>query len=89
MLTLSWTEEKITLRDTRSNTFPRCHCLAQEKKEKLGANAMKLVAASAHPPTPWLFEPAKGPDDRIAYSLGFFIWIKRVGEYLMILDNGL
>ena len=25
---------------------------------------MKRVAAGAHLPTPWLFEPAKHPDDR-------------------------
>ena len=25
---------------------------------------MKRVAAGAHLPTPWLFEPAKRPDDR-------------------------
>ena len=31
---------------------------------KLGANAMKRVAAGAHLPTPWLFEPAKRPDVR-------------------------
>ena len=28
------------------------------------ANAMKRVAAGAHLPTPWIFEPAKHPDDR-------------------------
>ena len=37
------------------------------KKEKLGTNAMKRVAAGAHLPTPWLFEPAKRPDDRADY----------------------
>ena len=35
-----------------------------EKKGKLGAYAMKRVAAGAYLPTPWLFEPAKRPDDR-------------------------
>ena len=30
---------------------------------------MKCVAAGAHLPTPWLFEPAKRPDDRAAYCL--------------------
>ena len=34
------------------------------RKGKLGANAVKRVAADAHLPTPWLFEPAKRPDDR-------------------------
>ena len=29
------------------------------KEGKLGAYAMKRVAASAHLPIPWLFEPAK------------------------------
>ena len=33
------------------------------KKGKLAAYAMKRVTAGAHLPTPWLFEPAKGPDD--------------------------
>ena len=38
-------------------------------KRKLGANAMKRVAAGAHLPTPWLFESAKRPDDRADYCL--------------------
>ena len=33
------------------------------------AYAMKRVAASAHLPTPWLFEPAKSPDDRADYVM--------------------
>ena len=36
---------------------------------KLGPNAMKRVAAGAHLPTPWLFQPAKRPDDRADHSL--------------------
>ena len=40
-----------------------------EKKRKLGTYAMKRVAAGAHLPTPWLFEPAKRPDDRADYCL--------------------
>ena len=40
------------------------------KKGKLGANAMKRVAAGADLPTPWLFEPAKSPDDKTDYCLG-------------------
>ena len=39
------------------------------KKGKLGANAMKRVAAGAHLPTPWLFEPAYRPGDRADYCL--------------------
>ena len=35
----------------------------EKGKGKLGAYAMKRVAAGAHLPTPWLFE--KGPDDRL------------------------
>ena len=30
---------------------------------------MKRVAAGDHLPTPWLFEPAKRPDDRADYCL--------------------
>ena len=44
--------------------------LAKEGREKLGTNAMKRVAAGAHLPNPWLFEPAKHPDDRTDNSLG-------------------
>ena len=33
------------------------------------AHAMKRVTAGAHLPTPWLFEPAKRPDDRADYCL--------------------
>ena len=40
------------------------------KKGKLEAYAMKRVAAGAHLPTPWVFEPAKHPDDRADYCLG-------------------
>ena len=43
---------------------------AQEGKEKLGAHAMKRVAAGAHLPTPWIFEPAERPDDSTDYCLG-------------------
>ena len=34
------------------------------KKKKLEAYAMKRVAAGAHIRNPWLFQPAKRPDDR-------------------------
>ena len=30
---------------------------------------MKRVAAGAHLPTPWFFEPVKRPDDRVDYCL--------------------
>ena len=39
-------------------------CNIREGKGKLGAYAMKRVTAGAHLPRPWLFEPAKLPDDR-------------------------
>ena len=38
-------------------------------KRKLGANALKRVAAGAHLPTRWLFQPAKRPDDRTDHCL--------------------
>ena len=38
-------------------------------KWKLGANAIKRVAAGTHLSTPWLFEPAKRPHDRAVYYL--------------------
>ena len=41
----------------------------ERKKGKLGAYAMKRVAAGADLPTSWLFEPAKRPDDRADYCL--------------------
>ena len=41
----------------------------KNEKGKLGANAMKRVAASDHLPTTWLFDPAKRPDDRADYCL--------------------
>ena len=43
-------------------------------KGKLRANAMKRVAAGAHLPTPWLFEPVKRPDDRVDYCLDIRRW---------------
>ena len=39
------------------------------EKGKLGAYAMKRVAAGAHLPTPWVLEPAKRPDDRADYCV--------------------
>ena len=38
-------------------------------KRTLGAYAMKRVAAGAHLPISWLFEPAERPDDRADYCL--------------------
>ena len=38
---------------------------------------MKRVAAGAHLPIPWLFEPAKRPDDRADYYLGCLLPIAR------------
>ena len=45
---------------------------------KLGAYAMKRVAAGAHLSTSWIFEPAKRPDDRADYCL------ESPGENLML-----
>ena len=44
-------------------------CRPHIGKGKLGTYAMKRVAAGAYIPTPWLFEPAKRPDDRADYCL--------------------
>ena len=38
-------------------------------RDKLGAHAMKRVAAGAHLPTTWFFEPGKRPDNRADYCL--------------------
>ena len=40
------------------------------REKKLGAYAMKRVAASAHLPTPSLHEPAKRPHDAADNCLG-------------------
>ena len=48
---------------------PVCNIAETEEKGKLGANAMKRVAAGAHLPTPWFFKPAKRPDDRADYYM--------------------
>ena len=45
--------------------------MKESKEGKLGAYAMKRVAAGAHVPAPWLFEPAKRPDDGADYCLGY------------------
>ena len=45
-------------------------CVRNENKRgKFGACAMKRVAAGAHLPAPWRFEPAKRPDDKTDYCL--------------------
>ena len=41
----------------------------EKRKGKLGAYAMRRVAAGADLPTPWLFELAKRPGDRANYCL--------------------
>ena len=41
--------------------------IPQKGKGKMGAYAIKRVAAGAYLPTSWLFEPAKRPDDRADY----------------------
>ena len=51
---------------------------------KLGAYALKRVAAGAHLPTPRLFEPAKRPDDRADYCLQW----KGRGELLTAIQTG-
>ena len=53
-------------------------------KGKLGAHAMKRVAAGAHLPAPGLFEPAKRPDDRADYCLRQPYWF---GEGLFRLQE--
>ena len=45
-------------------------------KGKLGAYAMKRVAADAHLPIPCLFDPAKCSDDRADYCLGWRIAVR-------------
>ena len=50
------------------------------RKGKLGANAMKHVAAGAHLPTPWFFEPAKRPDDHQEATIGTSACRRRIGH---------
>ena len=56
----------------------------EQRIGRLGVYAMERVAAGAHTPTPWLFEPAKRPDDRpesawtvVVESLGQFLGKRR------------
>ena len=51
------------------NTILVAHVNVCRKKGKLGAYAMKRVAAGIHLSTSWLFEPAKRQDDRADYCL--------------------
>ena len=53
-------------------TFNQKCSLNRRRKRKKGmfwANAMKRVVVGAHLLTPWIFEPAKRPDDRADYCL--------------------
>ena len=47
--------------------------VVEKSKGKLGAYAMKRVAAGAHLPISWLFEPAKRPDNRADYCLDMVV----------------
>ena len=55
-------------------------------KESWGKRYMKRVAAGAHLPKPWLFEPAKRTDDRADYCLigsrwgNLTTWKRRLNE---------
>ena len=51
-----------------TNKLSNLACKYVTGKGKLGANAMN-VAAGAHLPNPWLFEPAERPDDRADWLL--------------------
>ena len=50
---------------------------------------MKRVAAGAHLPTPWLFEPAKRPDDRADYYLGCSFLPQCENQVLVYILSGL
>ena len=54
------------------------------ENEKVGAYAMKRVAAGAHLRNPWLFETAKRPDDQADYCLGTRRWGRLLPEYQTI-----
>ena len=58
--------------------------LLLSEKGKLGAYAMKLVATGAHLPAPWLFEPAKCPDDRAERSPSLFVAVKDPTKFLTV-----
>ena len=47
------------------------------KKRKKAANAIKCVAAGAHLPAHWLYEPAKYADDTFDYCLGCSFFLVR------------
>ena len=52
---------------------------------------MKRVAAGAHLPTPWIFDPAKRPDDRADYCLNysFLPWCKHQGRHSFLQLSGM
>ena len=56
-------------------------------EKKLGAHAMKRVAAGAHLRTPWLFEPAKHPDDRADYCLDCSFLLQAPGTHFLHLTH--
>ena len=66
-----------------TNAFIACWCILIGKG-KLGAYAMKRIAAGAHLPTSWIFDPTKRPDDRTNYCLGINTddWRKKVNHNL-------
>ena len=54
-------------------------------EEKLGAHAIKRVAARTHLSTLWLFEPAKRPDDRADYCVDCCFYWKKNSWYEWIM----
>ena len=69
----------------------RASSIDKNRKGKLGTYAMKRVAAGAHLPTAWLFEPAKRPDARADYCLDCSFltqWKHRVLVFTLIEWSG-
>ena len=62
-------------RNLKSNRLGKILGSVSVRGQKMGAYAMKRVAAGAHLSTLWLFEPAICPDDRTDYCLGQSIFI--------------
>ena len=61
-------------------------------KRKVGTKAMKRIAAGADLPTPWLFEPAKRPDDRADYCTTAWIAVSSPSaraRYTFLQSSGL
>ena len=69
MTSVSYTEQHLILQCHGYNIV--APVAWKKRNRKLGADSMKRVAAGAHLPTAWLFEPAKRPDDRADYCLDF------------------